>query len=504
MPPETSLTGCRKNLFAFAALLLMVLITYSNTFHASWHFDDENNILKNKPLHLTELNIQNIKKTFFADWNGSGKLYRPVACLSFALNYYFGKTNVFGYHLVNLLIHLLTSFFLYLFIQNTLNLPSIKAKYGPNSYFIALLATLLFAINPIQTQAVTYIVQRMTSMAGMFYIMAIYLYLKGRTSARYSIRAACYILCFASGVLAVGSKENAAMLPITILLFDLFLIQGVSKKNVKRCFFLFLFTMLICLCLALLLKGPSIFNVQDLPSRYLNRGFSLGERLLTEPRVILFYISLLLYPMPNRLCLEHDITISTGLITPVSTIISIMAIVLMFCLACAWARKRPLISFCVLFFLMNHLIEASVFPLELIFEHRNYLPSMLFFVPIAILLSKGIDFFSNRRCFQALLISFVVLVLIGWGHSTYVRNMIWENDGTLFFDCVQKYPDLARPHHNLGVYYGKLNMYQNAIDEYLISLTKENRNNLMARNWTFYNLGSIYQKMGKDKKALFT
>lgn len=500
---QSSLSQCRKNVFSFFALLFLILITYSNTFDASWHFDDENNILKNKPLHLTELNIQNIKKTFFADWNGSGKLYRPVACLSFALNYYFGGTGVFGYHMVNLVIHFLSSIFLFLFVYHTLNLPVLKAKYGPNSYFIALLATVFWAINPMQTQAVTYVVQRMTSMTGMFSIMAMYFYLKARISTQNPLKTIHYFICCVCGILALGSKENAVMLPMVILLYDLFLIQGVTRKNIRRYSFFLLIAVLVCLALALLLAGPSILDPKGIVAGYQNRGFSLSERLLTEPRVILFYVSLLLYPMPDRLCLEHGITLSTSLITPISTIISIVAILLILCVAAAGSKRWPFISFCVIFFFLNHLIEASVFPLELIFEHRNYLPSMLFFVPIAILLSNGIQFFSSKQTLQVILISFVVLVLIGWGHSTYARNMVWENDGSLSLDCVEKYPDLARPHHNLGVYYGKKNMYQNAIDEYLISLTKENRNNLMAKNWTFYNLGSIYQKMRKDKKALF-
>ena len=504
MLPETSLSGCRKNLFAFVALLFVVLVIYSNTFDASWHFDDESNILENKPLHLTTLNLENIKKTFFASWKkGDARLYRPAACLSFALNYYFGGAEVYGYHMVNLIIHFLSSVFLFLFVYHTLNLPLLKQRYGSNSYFIALLSALLWALNPMQTQAVTYVVQRMTSMAGMFSIMAMYFYLKGRISTQNPFKTAHYIACCICGILAMGSKENAVMIPMVILLYDLFLIQGVTKENIKRYSFFLLIAVLICLALALLLAGPSILDPKWIVAGYQNRGFSLSERLLTEPRVILFYVSLLLYPMPDRLCLEHSITLSTGLITPISTIISIIVIVLIFCLACAWARKRPLISFCVLFFLMNHLIEASVFPLELIFEHRNYLPSMLLFVPISILLSGGIDFFSNRRYFQALLISFIILVLIGWGHSTYVRNMIWKSGESQWRDCVDKYPELARAHNNLGAYYGRQGKNQKAIRAYLVSLEKENKNNLVGKNWIYYNLGALYHKLGKDQKALF-
>ena len=103
---------------------------------------------------------------------------------------------------------------------------------------------------------------------------------------------------------------------------------------------------------------------------------------------------------------------------------------------------------------------------------------------------------------KVILISFGILVLIGWGHSTYVRNMIWNNDGLLSFDCVEKYPDLARPHHNLARFYGKQKRYQEAIDEYLISLSKEDINNLVGKNWTYFNLGVIYQESGMDEKAI--
>jgi len=502
MTNETSLTPCRRNIFAFVSLFLLILITYSNTFDASWHFDDENNILNNKPLHLTELNLPNIQKTFFAHWNGNDKLYRPVVCLSFALNYFFGGTEVYGFHLINFIIHFLSSIFLFLFVYHTLNLPISEARYGPSAYFIALLSAVLWAVNPVQTQAVTYVVQRMTSMAGLFGIMAMYFYLKGRTSTPKRLRITHYSVCIGCGILAVCSKENAVMLPVVILIYDLFLIQGVTKRNLKRYSFFLLIGVLVCLALALFIAGPSIFNPKSLISGYQNRGFTLPERLLTEPRVILFYVSLLLYPMPDRLCLEHGITLSTSLTTPISTVMSIAAILLILCVAAAGAKKWPLISFCIIFFFLNHLIEASVFPLELIFEHRNYLPSMLFFVPLSILLSNGIQYFSKKRSLQTILIIFVILILTGWGHSTYARNKIWKNDGILSFDCIEKYPDLARPYHNLARFYARKGFYEAAIDEYRISLSKKNINNLAGKNWTYYNLGSIYQELGKDEEAM--
>lgn len=503
MTAETTITGCRRNVFAFVSLFLLILIPYSNTFDASWHFDDTTNIIKNKPLHLTDLSLENIKRTFFASYKGEGNLYRPTACLSFALNYYLGGTEVAGYHIVNLSIHFLAACFLFLFIHHTLNLPILKSRYQSTAYFFALLSTALWAINPMQTQAVTYIVQRMASMAGLFCIMAMYFYVKGKISTFKSIKTVHYISCCICGILALGSKENAIMLPMTLLAYDLFLIEGITKNNLKRYSFFLAMVLVVCIVIALVLAGPSILNPKSLVDGYQNKGFTLSERLLTEPRIILFYISLLLYPMPDRLCLEHGITLSTGLITPVSTLVSILTIAFVLCLAVVTAKKRPFISFCIIFFFMNHLIEASVFPLELIFEHRNYFPSMLFFVPLALLLSMGFSYFSSKPFFQLILATFIIFTLVAWGHGTFVRNAVWRTHKTLLLDCVEKYPDLSRPHHNLGAYYGRMDMPEKAVPEYLMALSKENINNLVARNWTCYNLGAIYQKLGRDEEAFF-
>jgi tetratricopeptide (TPR) repeat protein len=501
---ETHLSSCHKNVFAIITLAIIILAIYSNTFHASWHFDDEANILKNEPLHLKEISWQNIKKTFFASLGGGERIYRPVACFTLALNYYLGGDDVVGYHLVNICIHILASVFLFLFIYHTLNLPAIRARYGPNSYFIALLATALWAINPLQTQAITYIVQRMASMAGMFYIMSMYCYLKARLSEQNSSKAAFYILCSIAAILSFGSKENAAMLPISIFLFELFLIQGLPRENVKRNFFLFPVVILIPLALALILKGPSILSIKQVLSDYgiRDRGFTLLERLLTEPRVLVFYITLLLYPMPDRLCVTHDISKSQNLFSPPTTIISILFIFIILSLAIIRSRKWPFISYCIIFYFLNHLIESTIFPLELIFEHRNYIPSMLFFVPIAILALKAIQFFSYKRSMQVILSTFVVLVLIAQGHSTFMRNFIWKTEESLWVDAVDKSPNHPRAHHNLGRYYSESGQKEKAIAEYEMALKLERALHAETDHWTNYNLALEYIDSSQEDKAI--
>lgn len=496
---ERHLSLCRMNVFAVISIIIIVLSIYANTFHASWHLDDEQNILDRKEIHLTRLDWPGIKKTFYGK---SGEIYRPVACLSFALNYYFGKKDVSGYHMINIAIHCITGIFLFLFLHRTLKLPNLNARYGPDAYSISLLSVILWAMNPIQIQAVTYIVQRMASMAGMFYIIAMYFYLKARISEKKLAKSAYFLICLFSGILAFGSKENAAMLPISILLYDLFLIQGVNKKSIIRNSCILLVLILIPLALALLLRGPSTFQPEDLLIGYDYRSFSMIERILTESRIIFLYISLLLYPMPDRLSIAHDISISHNLIDPFTTILSISGILVITSISLIKSKKWPFLSYCVVFFFVNHLIESSILPLELIFEHRNYIPSMLFFVPIAILILKGFNYYSQKKLMQGIIAVFVTLALIGLGHSTYVRNHIWKTDESLWIDAAEKAPDLLRPLHNLANYYSSHNRRHDALPLFLKALSKKSPHNTAFKCITHYNIGLEYQRLGQYDEAL--
>ena len=500
LQPEANLSACRKNVFAFVVLSIIILTIYSNTFHASWHLDDEGNILKNKPLHLSELGWHNIKKAFFASKDGSGRLYRPVACLSFAINYYFGKANVFGYHLVNIFIHFLASLFLFLFIYQTLRLPLLEAKYGPNAYFIASLATVLWAANPIQTQAVTYIVQRMASMAGMFYIISMYFYLRGRIAKKTELRIIFFALCFIAGILAMGCKENAFMLPASIYLFDLFLIQGLKKETLKKNFKAASVIILLVICMGI---AYYFLSHKDIPilSLYEERAFTLKERLLSEPRIILFYLTLIFYSVPTRLSVAHDIAISKTLFDPPSTLLAILFIVFILITASYMSRRRPFIAFSILFFFLNHLIESSFIPLELVFEHRNYIPSMFLFVPVAILLVTGITYYHFKRAIQVIIITFTICVIVGQGHSTFIANTLWKTEQSLWMAATEKAPGLWRPWHNLGKSYSERNMHKEALANYFTALSKKITASPNDKNLTYYNIGVEYHKMGDEDKA---
>ena len=185
------------------------------------------------------------------------------------------------------------------------------------------------------------------------------------------------MLCVLSALLSFGSKENAAMLPVSLFLYDLFLIQGVTRETLKKNIIIFIIPLLLLITL-----GSVYLNYSRMIFvNYSQWTFTLQERLLTEPRVILYYISLLLYPVSSRLTIDHDIDISRSLFDPFSTLIAILVIISLIGYALYTSGKRPLIAYCIIFFFLNHLIEGSFIVLDLIFEHRNYLPSMLLFVP---------------------------------------------------------------------------------------------------------------------------
>ena len=169
-----------------ALFFFLIFAVYSNTFNAAWQFDDKPNIIDNRDLHLNNLKPGSLIQTLFTDPHTPGvpgkKLYRPISYLTFAVNWYFGKDKVVGYHIVNILIHFLTTVFLFIAILNLLGTPNFKEKFVGNRYFIAFISAALWSLNPIQTQAVTYIVQRMSSLAAMFYMLSILLYIKCRLS----------------------------------------------------------------------------------------------------------------------------------------------------------------------------------------------------------------------------------------------------------------------------------------------------------------------------------
>lgn len=501
---ETRLSLCRKNLFAFVSLSLLVLTVYSNSLDASWHLDDGPNIVENRRLHLMSLSWVDIKKTFLSTPSSSSvEFFRPLSRLSFALNYYVGGDALFGFHGVNVSIHIIATLFLYLFLHQAMRLPVPAVPYSSSSYFVALLATTFWAIHPLQTQAVTYVVQRMASMAAMFYMMAMYFYVKARHAKGRARKTAFLISCSAAGLLSLGSKENALLLPVSLFLLHLLLDLGIQRENVKKT----LKTLALTYGIPVLGALAALLFFTDIVDRvfqlYETRPFTLWERVLTQQRVLVFYLSLLAYPAPGRLSIDHDILISRSLLDPPTTLYSFLFILALLAAACALAKRAPLSAFCVFFYFLNHALESTILPMELVFEHRNYLPSMLLFVPVALGLLRLYARFPQNRTMRSMVSLFTVLLLISFGHMTFLRNLAWKDEGTLWLDCLRKYPHSFRAHHNLGKHFDLLGESPKAEGHYLAALKGKELHSKREKGTTYYNLGLIAHGRGRHDIALF-
>lgn len=497
MPPvNTNPHDLNKVIAAFITLFLSLLIIYSNSFRGEWHFDDFVNIVENPNIRISSFEFSEIKKCLYGV--EQERLLRPLSYLSFALNYKFGGMDVFGFHVVNFIIHYLASIFLFLFIYKALQLPRLNDRYKNTAYPAALLATLFWALNPVWVTSVTYIVQRMASLAGLFYIMSMYFYLKGRT-AENPVSSILFLgLCMICGLAAVFSKENAMMIPVSILLFDLLLIQGATKENIRKSGIIFVLIVLLTSVSGFIYTG----GFSNAFGGYEIRDFSMAQRILTEPRVVLFYLSLLFYPVHSRLTFLYDIEVSRSLLQPWTTIPSIVLILSIIGLACLIARKHPLISYCTIFYFLNHVIEGSIFNLELIYEHRNYIPAMLLFVPPALFIIYIFNYFSYRKFIRFLIILGVSAILIVEGDNTYNRNKTVSSDYLLWLDNINKSPRLSRPHSNLGIIYFLHNENEKALREYEKALSLNNFGKRKILGFQYFNLGVLYLEQKQDDLAL--
>jgi protein O-mannosyl-transferase len=163
-----------------------------------------------------------------------------------------------------------------------------------------------------------------------------------------------------------------------------------------------------------------------------------------------------------------------------------------------------LFAYCILFFIVNHLIESTIFSLELIFEHRNYLPSMLFFIPVAAGLCYLLDHFAHRKRMKYVLCAFIVLLLVGFGHSTFMRNFTWKNGESLWIDASEKAPGEFRVHHNLGRFYQDHGFRQAAIEEYKKALQApvgHRRDEEIVTHYNLAKLSALLDRLGETESA---
>jgi protein O-mannosyl-transferase len=466
----------KRSVLTVAVIILVGLVCYSNTFDAQFHFDDQKSIVDNPSIR----DLANLK----AIWKYSP--IRFVTYLSFAVNYHFGQLNVFGYHIVNIVIHIATALLVYLYIYY---ISILSKKREP--YWIAVFAALIFLCHPIQTQAVTYIVQRAASLATLFYMLSLTCYVKARIlfegastgsldeiqhvgihngvgSQPAIVRRGRFLVALAASIaaalLAVFSKEIAFTLPVSIAMIEIFFFHAGWMKRAK-----------VWLALLPLLLG-SIFLLGPTLWKRITHFETVGELLrisrydylLTQVKVVCTYIRLLFLPIYQNLDYDYPITRSFLDFHLWFSAMILLAIVI---LGVVLYRRDRLISFGIFFFFITLSIESSVIPImDVIFEHRLYLPLVGFSIVISTVYFQYIYIFILRRATSHL--GFImaycmpVLLLVVLSIFTFQRNFIWHDGISLWTDVIGKSPQKFRGYYNLGNAYRRNNMLDIASQYY--------------------------------------
>ena len=474
----------KEKIKIYLLILIFVILgfgAYSNTLQAPFYFDDYQNILENSAIRMEQLNLSGLMKA----WTESTVPSRPVANISFALNYYFHQYDVMGYHLVNLAIHILTGISLFFLFKAVLGSPGLQ-KTCRNPTWIAFFAALLWMVHPIQTQSVTYVVQRMNSLAGLFSVLSILCYSRGRTSMKSGFRSIWFTGCAVSLLLAMGSKEIAATLPVFLLLYEWFFLQDLSwqwfKKQRLYLIILFVFVFIIFL---LFLGADPFGRIID---GYRFKDYNLMERVLTQFRVIIFYLGIFFFPLPSRLSLEHELVVSQSILSPPTTLLAILFIAGMLVSALIFARKNRIYSFAVFWFLGNLVIESSVIPLEMVFEHRMYIPSMFLCLLFSIMCFQYI----KKTWLATGVIVLLVLLCSVWTHA---RNSMWKDPLDFHRSNVENASGFWRAHNNYGLELYKRGFYDEAIYHFLETLKLEPRHLLGHQDLALaYTMKEEYEK----------
>lgn len=416
----------------FAVSLIIAMVVFWPALTGPFLFDDFPNLQAlGRNGGITSLD--NLKSFVFS--GGAGALGRPLSLLSFAINDQCWPADPWPFKYTNLLLHLLNGVLVFVLARQLGHLSRIKRE---RAELLALVVMSIWLLHPMQISTMMLVVQRMTELVTTFTLAGIIGYLYGRRKLETNSRQGYALMSLAIGVcgtLATLCKENGILLPLYVLTIEMtFLRQSRPTPTYqwRTWSALFLWAPLI------LLSGYFVIGWDRVADGYLNRDFTLTERLLTEPRILFDYLRQIFIPHLGGSGLFHDDYVwSTGLFTPISTIICIAGLVSLFALAFVARRNYPILAFAILWFFAGHVLESSFIGLELYFEHRNYLPMFgpLFAVTYYILHATS----KLRRLLPASLAIFLLLEISMswqsshiWGNERLLAN-VWanENPGSL-------------------------------------------------------------------------
>ncbi len=475
----------RRNHIQILLLLLAVIIAYAASLNAPFYLDDYHSIVENPVIRdignmLEQRNFQ---------------LMRLLGYYSLAGNYAIHGLAVTGYHIFNILIHLLTSIAVLYLLKGMVAVVYRDAD-NPLVWYLPLLVALIFAVHPLQTQAVTYIIQRHAALVALFYIAAMVSYVYARKDGRKWL----YLLTALFSVLALLSKENAVTVFAALLLLEIVFFQQFNRKKIilwmlAGIILVSAFALLLFYLLGIDLKWLDRFtHTEDV------RHISRLEYFTTQLPIIWHYIRLFFVPL--GLHLDYDIALRQDFFT-FTVLIALLAHVLLITLAISQLKKLPLLGFAILFYYLAHSVESGIIPiLDLAFEHRTYLPNLGLAIVLGYIL-LWLLFHTPYRRLAALLI---VLVLSIFLLLTIARNLQWADPVDFYLNETRLSPNKERTWSELGKIYlaqGQINEALQALASAL-NLGRQDDGSVRALPTTFLNtyIALIYSKQW-DKAAVF-
>lgn len=457
--PSNNRTGWWLLLIAFAVTLAI----YWPGLSGSWLFDDYPNIVDNHGVQPHDASLPSLVGAALS--SPSSEFKRPLSSLSFAANYLIGGLDPFGWKLANLVIHLLNGALVFLLARMLLSAsrsratPPARETVETHTDTVAALIAGGWMLLPINLTGVLYVVQRMESLANLFVMLGLVGYVAGRrrmlanATARSSAGGTSanrggFCLCAISVALATAvgtlAKETAVMLPLYAFLVEWALFRFSSHDG--RCDWrmptLFIVILALPLVIGLAWLAPQIAS----PGDWSTRNFTLGTRLLSEARIVVDYIVWTLWPTPHALSFYHDdFTISTGLLSPWTTLACIVVLAGLIMLA-AWLRPRqPLVALGIALFLGCQLLTGTILPLELVYEHRNYFASFGLLLAVVPLLAVPMSHFMALP--RRVLLGGVLLL---WIVQTSITASSWSNPLMLAETLAERAPDSPRAQYELG------------------------------------------------------
>ncbi len=413
------------------------------------------------------------------DSSTAGPTGRPISMLSFAFTHAVFGHSAFIEKGVNLIIHVAIAYLLYRWLQLLLHRAPALCLPRDMAAHCAAAAALLWLLNPLQVSTVMYSIQRMEQLSSLFVVLGLYHYTRQRllwlernaTAEELSRTGFLVMLC---AVAAVLSKEDGILLVALLAMVEWVLFQG--RYGMRRRASVQWISAAICLLPALAVVGLAVWEPGWLQRWGSWRDISSGERLLTQARVLWHYISLFYWPDVSRMTLFHDDVIqSTGWWQPWTSSLAVAAWLGVLALCAFQFKRTPLLTFGIGMYLISHGVESTIIPLDLAYEHRNYLGNIGLALMLVTVLYPRVPFEFRRGALVVLLLPFCLG--LAW------RSMLWSDELRLYESQLRHHPSSERT-----IYY-YANMRMRLADE--VETEAETREHVIAARRYFEHLLDI-------------